>query len=77
MKSQKLMMPMHVSFFLFFFIAVNLNLSKINIYLVYEKQKKEGISEEVKADTVEEYEDGEGNVYNKKTYEDLKRQGIL
>lgn len=68
---------MHVSFFLFFFIAVNLNLSKINIYLVYEKQKKEGISEEVKADTVEEYEDGEGNVYNKKTYEDLKRQGIL
>ncbi|KAI8643536.1 hypothetical protein BD408DRAFT_414722 [Parasitella parasitica] len=46
-------------------------------YALYEKQKKEGVSEEVRADTVEEYEDGEGNVYNKKTYEDLKRQGIL
>ncbi|CEP10293.1 hypothetical protein [Parasitella parasitica] len=46
-------------------------------YALYEKQKKEGISEEVRADTIEEYEDGEGNVYNKKTYEDLKRQGIL
>lgn len=44
---------------------------------MFEKQKKEGVSEEVKADTIEEYEDGEGNVYNKKTYEDLKRQGIL
>ncbi|KAK4521980.1 uncharacterized protein ATC70_004519 [Mucor velutinosus] len=46
-------------------------------YALFEKQKKEGVSEEVKADTIEEYEDGEGNVYNKKTYEDLKRQGIL
>ena len=25
----------------------------------------------------EEFEDREGNVYNKKTYEDLKRQGLL
>ena len=25
----------------------------------------------------EEYEDREGNVFNKKTYEDLKRQGLL
>ena len=25
----------------------------------------------------EEYEDHEGNVFNKKTYEDLKRQGLL
>ena len=44
---------------------------------MYEKQKREGIAEEMKADTVEEFEDAEGNVYNKKTYEDLKRQGIL
>jgi splicing factor 3A subunit 3 len=28
-------------------------------------------------DTEEEYEDAQGNVYNKKTYEDLKRQGII
>ena len=25
----------------------------------------------------EEYEDDEGNVFNKKTYDDLKRQGLL
>ena len=25
----------------------------------------------------EEFEDSEGNVFNKKTYEDLKRQGLL
>ena len=29
------------------------------------------------APTEEEYEDEEGNVYNKKTYEDLRRQGII
>ncbi|KAI8072181.1 uncharacterized protein B0P05DRAFT_549208 [Gilbertella persicaria] len=46
-------------------------------YALYEKQKREGITEEMRADTVEEFEDAEGNVYNKKTYEDLKRQGIL
>lgn len=28
-------------------------------------------------DTEEEYEDAQGNVYNKKTYDDLKRQGII
>ena len=25
----------------------------------------------------EEFEDGDGNVYNKKTYEDLRRQGLI
>uniref|UniRef100_A0A2K5ZBD3 Matrin-type domain-containing protein n=1 Tax=Mandrillus leucophaeus TaxID=9568 RepID=A0A2K5ZBD3_MANLE len=30
-----------------------------------------------KPDTEEEYEDSSGNVVNKKTYEDLKRQGLL
>lgn len=25
----------------------------------------------------EEFEDADGNVYNKKTYDDLKRQGLL
>ena len=28
-------------------------------------------------DTEEEYEDAQGNVYNKRTYEDLRRQGII
>ncbi|KAI9361456.1 hypothetical protein BD770DRAFT_425804 [Pilaira anomala] len=48
-----------------------------DVLALYQKQKKEGSNAEAKADTVEEYEDAEGNVYNKKTYEDLKRQGIL
>ncbi|GAA5801610.1 hypothetical protein EDC94DRAFT_543742 [Helicostylum pulchrum] len=48
-----------------------------DVLALYQKQKKEGSSAEAKADVVEEYEDAEGNVYNKKTYEDLKRQGIL
>ncbi|XP_060077482.1 splicing factor 3A subunit 3-like [Ylistrum balloti] len=30
-----------------------------------------------KSETEEEYEDTSGNVFNKKTYEDLKRQGLL
>ncbi|KAG0239435.1 hypothetical protein B0O80DRAFT_408802 [Mortierella sp. GBAus27b] len=30
-----------------------------------------------KKDQIEEFEDGDGNVFNKKTYEDLKRQGLI
>jgi len=30
-----------------------------------------------KAEQDEEYEDEQGNVYNKRTFEDLKRQGII
>ena len=30
-----------------------------------------------KAEAEEEFEDAEGNVYNKRTYEDLKRQGLI
>eukprot|EP01024_Parvocaulis_polyphysoides_P043850 TRINITY_DN40253_c0_g1_i3.p1 TRINITY_DN40253_c0_g1~~TRINITY_DN40253_c0_g1_i3.p1 ORF type:complete len:299 (-),score=67.01 TRINITY_DN40253_c0_g1_i3:145-1041(-) len=30
-----------------------------------------------KADVDEEYEDRDGNVYNKKTYDDLRRQGLI
>jgi splicing factor 3A subunit 3 len=32
---------------------------------------------QTKEDAVEEFEDAQGNVYSKKTYEDLKRQGLL
>lgn len=46
-------------------------------FLVFEKLKKEGAAEEFVADTMEEYEDDEGNVFNRKTYEDLRRQGII
>lgn len=47
------------------------------LLLVYEKLKREGAADDFKADLMEEYEDEEGNVFNKKTYEDLRRQGIL
>ncbi|KAJ2116808.1 Pre-mRNA-splicing factor sap61 [Coemansia sp. RSA 788] len=34
-------------------------------------------AEDVDNDTFEEYEDAEGNVFSKKTYFDLKRQGLI
>lgn len=45
--------------------------------LVAEKLKQEGRHEIFEQETMEELEDDEGNVYNRKTYEDLKKQGII
>ncbi|KAF8915802.1 RNA splicing factor PRP9 [Mucidula mucida] len=42
-----------------------------------EKLKQEGRHEIFEMETMEELEDEEGNVYNRKTYEDLKKQGII
>ncbi|TFK71772.1 hypothetical protein BDN72DRAFT_408415 [Pluteus cervinus] len=42
-----------------------------------EKLKQEGRHEIFQQETMEELEDDEGNVYNRKTYEDLKKQGII
>lgn len=42
-----------------------------------EKLKREGRNEIFEQETMEELEDDEGNVYNRKTYEDLKKQGII
>ncbi|KAG8949278.1 hypothetical protein FRC04_008880 [Tulasnella sp. 424] len=42
-----------------------------------EKLKQEGRQEIFQNETMEEMEDEEGNVYNRKTYEDLKKQGII
>lgn len=47
------------------------------LYAVAEKLKQEGKHEVFEQETMEELEDDEGNVYNKKTYEDLKKQGII
>jgi len=44
---------------------------------VAEKLKLEGRQEIFQQETMEELEDDEGNVYNKKTYEDLKKQGLI
>ncbi|KAJ9110175.1 hypothetical protein QFC20_003027 [Naganishia adeliensis] len=42
-----------------------------------ERLKREGRQEQNQAERTEEFEDAEGNVYDKKTYEDLKRQGLI
>lgn len=42
-----------------------------------EKLKREGRHEIFEQETMEELEDEEGNVYNRKTYEDLKKQGLI
>ena len=47
------------------------------ILLVAEKLKREGKNEIFEQETMEELEDEEGNVYNRKTYEDLKKQGLI
>lgn len=47
------------------------------LFLVWEKLKVQKQSERWQPETEEEYEDSQGNVVNRKTYEDLKRQGLL
>ncbi|EJD53565.1 RNA splicing factor PRP9 [Auricularia subglabra TFB-10046 SS5] len=42
-----------------------------------ERLKQEGRQEVVQNETTEELEDEDGNVYNRKTYDDLKKQGII
>jgi splicing factor 3A subunit 3 len=44
---------------------------------LWDKLSKENATREFKPDEDEEFEDHEGNVYNKKTYEDLRRQGLI
>lgn len=42
-----------------------------------EKLKQEGKQEMSAAENTEEVEDAEGNVYDRKTYNDLLRQGLI
>ncbi|CAH0559277.1 unnamed protein product [Brassicogethes aeneus] len=44
---------------------------------LWEKLKVQKQNERWQPETEEEYEDSQGNVVNRKTYEDLKRQGLL
>ena len=46
-------------------------------HLVAQRLKQEGRKEIFDQETMEELEDDEGNVYNKKTWEDLKKQGLI
>lgn len=49
----------------------------ITVFVVWEKMRSNKGKDKWLAANEEEYEDREGNVFNKKTYEDLKRQGLL
>jgi len=44
---------------------------------LWQKLKEDTITQEWKPDDEMEFEDREGNVFNKKTYEDLAKQGLL
>jgi hypothetical protein len=49
----------------------------IHTRVVADRLKKEGRHEIFEQETMEELEDEEGNVYNRKTYDDLKKQGLI
>lgn len=74
-------MPFHPSLRLGVTISVSgfadASLRNASCRTVAEKLKQEGRAELSHAETTEELEDDEGNVYNRKTYEDLKRQGLV
>jgi len=54
------------------------DITKINdALLLWEKMKKDLNYKDWKPEMEEEFEDKEGNVFNKKVYQDLKRQGLL
>ena len=44
---------------------------------LWEKLKEQKNGERWQAETEEEYEDSSGNVFNRKTFNDLKKQGLL
>ncbi len=44
---------------------------------LWEKLRAATRSEAFRADAMEEFEDAQGNVYSRKTYEDLRRQGLI
>ncbi|KAF2348016.1 protein of unknown function DUF3449 [Trinorchestia longiramus] len=44
---------------------------------LWEKLKEQKNGERWQAETEEEYEDSQGNVFNRKTFNDLKKQGLL
>ena len=75
MKSRKSRTPSFVS--CHFLLLLERLLILCHIFSVAEKLKREGRNEIFEQETMEELEDEEGNVYNRKTYEDLKKQGLI
>lgn len=58
-------------------ILFHLRPALLTIFTVAEKLKREGKQEIFQQETMEELEDDEGNVYDRKTYMDLKKQGLI
>lgn len=79
MRSRRSRTPSLVSslFFTTYFFSLERPLILYHLLLVAEKLKREGRNEIFEQETMEELEDEEGNVYNRKTYEDLKKQGLI
>jgi len=46
-------------------------------YALWERLKIDNRAESQLKDQAEEFEDAYGNVFNRKTYDDLKRQGLI
>ena len=54
------------------------DITKINdALLLWEKIKRDTTTSNFRPEAEEEYEDREGNVFNRKTFEDLRRQGLI
>jgi hypothetical protein len=74
---------MHV----YYFCLVNFVLQRSALtYLIHVWQEAKALWERIQSkqglnkwrpDLEEEYEDTDGNIYNKKTYTDLQRQGLI
>jgi hypothetical protein len=72
MRLQRLQTPLRVRRFFLPLVG-----SCDSLHVVAERLKREGRLEINEAETMEELEDDEGNVYNRKTYDDLKNQGLI
>ena len=69
-----------------YFLTLSVLLNVFNIFFYFYCQEAKALWEKIQArqgvnkwrpDLEEEYEDQEGNIYNKKTYTDLQRQGLI
>lgn len=53
-------------------------ITKINdAIMLWRKIQQDRVKEEWRPDQEEEFEDTDGNIYSKKLYEDLVRQGVI
>ena len=66
-----------VRFLFLFLLSSSIFYSHLCFAIVWKKIQADQAKREFKSEEMEEFEDQQGNVFNKKTYEDLRRQGLL